>query len=129
MSQNYFGSNPRRFTYSICLITDHIYNTFYHKITDNSIGIWISYIGAFRHTIRRTLTTDYLVEYLPTRNIHNDDDRVFILIFHLSHFVFLVLSMIQASVRRHLIMQFEEEWDFMVIYKGHFILDTLVIMG
>ena len=28
MSQNYFGGDPRRFTYSIFLITNHIYNTF-----------------------------------------------------------------------------------------------------
>ena len=47
MSQNYFGGDSRRFTYSIRLITNHIYNTFYHKISGDSMAIWIPRISAF----------------------------------------------------------------------------------
>ena len=32
MSRNYFGGDPRRFTYSIRMINEHLYKTFYHKI-------------------------------------------------------------------------------------------------
>ena len=37
MSQNYFGGDPRRFTYGIRLICKHIYKTLYHKISGDSM--------------------------------------------------------------------------------------------
>ena len=32
-----FGGDPRRFTYSIRLMTEHIYTHFYHKISGDSM--------------------------------------------------------------------------------------------
>ena len=37
MSTNYFGGDLRRFTYSIRLMTDHLYKTLYHKISGDSM--------------------------------------------------------------------------------------------
>ena len=37
LSSNYFGGDPRRFTYSIRMVVDHIYDNFYHKISGNSM--------------------------------------------------------------------------------------------
>ena len=39
MSTN-FGVDPRRFTYSIRLTIDHIYDNFYHKISGDSMRFW-----------------------------------------------------------------------------------------
>ena len=77
MRQNYFRGDPRRFTYSICLTPNHIYNTFPHKISGDSMGMWILHISVFRHAIWSKLTAGVLVDYLPNQNYHNDDDRVF----------------------------------------------------
>ena len=77
MGQNDFGGNPCRFIYSIRLITNHIYTTFYHKISGDSMRMWISHINTFRHAIWNKLTTGVLVEYLPNQNYCDDDDRVF----------------------------------------------------
>ena len=41
MSSSYFGGDPRRFTYSIFIMTNHIYNTFYHKITGDLMRLWL----------------------------------------------------------------------------------------
>ena len=51
MSNNYFGGDPRRFTYSIRIMTNHIYNTFYHKITGGSMRLWLPQIDDFRLAI------------------------------------------------------------------------------
>ena len=37
MSTNYFGGDPRGFTYSIRLMTEHLYTNFYHKISGDSM--------------------------------------------------------------------------------------------
>lgn len=51
MSKHIFGGDPRRFTYLIRLMTDHIYNNFYHKISGDSMWQWIPYIQDFRYAI------------------------------------------------------------------------------
>ena len=47
MSSNYFGGDPRRFTYSIRIMTNQIYNILYHKITGESMRIWLPQIDDF----------------------------------------------------------------------------------
>ena len=51
MSRNYFGGDPRRFTYSIRIMTNHLYGTFYHKISGDSMRIWMPHINSFRRAI------------------------------------------------------------------------------
>ena len=51
LSTNYFGGDPRRFTYSIRLMTEHLYKTFYHKISGDSMRQWVAHTDSFRHAI------------------------------------------------------------------------------
>ena len=51
MSTNYFGGDPRRFTYSIRLVANHLYVTFYNKISGDSMGQWTNKIDIFRYAI------------------------------------------------------------------------------
>ena len=51
MSNNYFGGDPRRFTYSIRLMNEHLYKTFYHKITGDSMRMWLPKMDDFRLAI------------------------------------------------------------------------------
>jgi len=52
MSQNQFGGDPRRFTYStIRLASDHLYQTFYHKISGDSMRMWVGHIDGFWYNI------------------------------------------------------------------------------
>ena len=51
MSTNYFGGDPLRFTYSIRLMTDHLYKTFYHKISGDSMRQLVAHTDSFRHAI------------------------------------------------------------------------------
>ena len=62
MSRNYFGGDPRRFTYSIRIMTRHIYNNFYHKISGDSMRIWMPQIKNFRLAIWLKLNEGYSVE-------------------------------------------------------------------
>ena len=49
MSRNMSGGDPIRVTYSIQLITDNLYNTFYHKISGDSTMMWI--LDTFQYII------------------------------------------------------------------------------
>ena len=51
MSTQKFGGDPRRFTYSIRLITDHLYTNFYHKVSGDSMRMWLPHIDSFRYAI------------------------------------------------------------------------------
>ena len=51
MSSNYFGGDPRRFTYSIRIMNEYLYTTFYHKITGDSMRMWLPQINEFRLVI------------------------------------------------------------------------------
>jgi hypothetical protein len=46
-----FGGDPRKFTYVMRLMTNHLYTNFYHKISGNSMGMWRSHIRDFRYAI------------------------------------------------------------------------------
>ena len=62
MSTNKFGGDPRRFTYAIRLVTNHIYKTFYHKISGDSMRMWIPSINDFKyaiwHHLKHTVTLE-----------------------------------------------------------------------
>ena len=61
MSWNYSGEDPRRFTYSIQLITDHIYINFYHRISGDSMREWVPHIPSFGHSIWSRIITKILL--------------------------------------------------------------------
>ena len=75
MSANMFGGDPRRFTYSIRLMSDHIYSTFYHKISGDSMRMWILQIHQFRYAIwdrlRNGMTIEEM-EYSPELGRHRN---------------------------------------------------------
>ena len=71
MSQNYFGGDPRRFTYSIRLISKHIYTTFYHKISGDSMRMWANKIPQFQYAIWNKLRHGATVE----ETVHNESVR------------------------------------------------------
>ena len=62
MSQNIFGGDPRRFTYSIRLVTDHLYKTFYHKISGDSLRMWMPHMDEFRYALWDRLRSGVTVE-------------------------------------------------------------------
>ena len=51
MSLNMFGGDPRSFTYSIRLMTNHLYNSFYHNISGVSMRMWMPQIDEFLYAI------------------------------------------------------------------------------
>ena len=71
LSQIYFGGDPRRFTYSIRLVAQHIYKTFYHKISGDSMRMWVSQIPEFQYAIWNKLRHGATVE----ETIHNESVR------------------------------------------------------
>ena len=54
MSKNDVGGDPRHFTRSIRLLNNHMYDTFYHKISGDSIRMWISHLDNFSYAIWST---------------------------------------------------------------------------
>lgn len=46
-----FGGDPRRYTYHVRAISDHLYNTFYHKISGDSMRMWVDCIDDCRMAI------------------------------------------------------------------------------
>ena len=71
LSQNYFGGDPRRFTYSIRLIAKHIYTNFYHKISGDSMRMWFHSIPEFQYAIWNKLRHGATVEETE----HNEQVR------------------------------------------------------
>jgi hypothetical protein len=46
-----FGGDPRDYTYYVRAITNHLYHNFYHKISGDSMRMWVPFIDEFRHAI------------------------------------------------------------------------------
>ena len=46
-----FGGDPRMFTHYIRSIVDHLYSNFYHKISGDSMSMWVPFIDEFREAI------------------------------------------------------------------------------
>lgn len=78
MSLNYFGGDPRRFTYSIRIIADHLYNTFYHKISGDSMRMWLDSIEDFRYAIWSRVMNGVVVNEYPNNDtgVGNTDTYV-----------------------------------------------------
>ena len=51
MADSIFGGDPRRMTNHVRAITDHLYHHFYHKITGDSMRMWLPCIAQFRSAI------------------------------------------------------------------------------
>ena len=67
MNENQFGGDTRRFTYSIRMLTSHLYDTFYHKISGESLQMWIPHIQNFRYAIWDKLRRGATVEEVRER--------------------------------------------------------------
>jgi hypothetical protein len=57
-----FGGDPRRFTKTIRLMTNPLYDTFYHKITGDSMRQWLPNITTFQRAIWEKLVEGETVE-------------------------------------------------------------------
>ena len=51
MADTVFGGDPRVFTHCVRAISNHLYRHFYHKITGDSMRIWVDSIDQFREVI------------------------------------------------------------------------------
>jgi hypothetical protein len=80
MARHVFGGDPRRLSDMIRAMTDHLYTTFYHKISGNSMAMWCteSNITKFRRAIWNRLQQGAVEEevivdgHLSRRQIHLD---------------------------------------------------------
>ena len=66
MSTNKFGGDPSRFIYSIWLMTNHLYDTLYHKVSGDSTSMWVNQILLKRLStmIKLQIFSAYLWTYL-----------------------------------------------------------------
>jgi hypothetical protein len=51
MAKYVFGGDPREYTFMVRAFTNHLYETFYHKISGNSMEYWIPHVHDFRRAI------------------------------------------------------------------------------
>ena len=51
MAEHTFGGDPRLFTHYIRAILRHLYSNFYHKISGDSLRMWVQQIDQFRDAI------------------------------------------------------------------------------
>jgi len=70
MAQLRFGGDPRRFSFAIHAIVQHLYDTFYHKISGNSMQQWLPSIHAFRYAIWEKLVNGFIVEMEHGQPVH-----------------------------------------------------------
>ena len=71
MARQDFGGNPRYFTYMFNAMNDHIYETFYNKISGTSLSQWLPHqVHHFRRLIFDALQDGAIEE---TRNDNNGD--------------------------------------------------------
>ena len=54
-------------------MTDHIYESFYHKISGDSMRYWIPYVPDFRHAIWNKVTNGVTIEL--SNNEESKDGR------------------------------------------------------
>ena len=84
MSHNYFVGDSRRFTYSIYLMGKHIHETFYHKISGDSMRMQVYKTPGFQYTIWDKLHHGATVE----ETVHSDNVRA-----DVCSFIFLGISL------------------------------------
>ena len=51
LAQTTFGGDPRKYTYHVRSISDHLYSHFYHKISGDSMQQWVPFVADFRRAI------------------------------------------------------------------------------
>ena len=51
MSRTTFGGDPRMFTYFIRSMVNHLHDNFYHKISGDSMNLWVDNVDDFRRAI------------------------------------------------------------------------------
>ena len=61
-----FGGDPRRFSHSIRLVMDHVYNNFYNKISGDSMRAWLPQVEEFRRAIWEKLRSGVTREEVLT---------------------------------------------------------------
>jgi len=78
MARHEFGGNPRYFTYMFNAMNDHLYLTFYHKISGVSLKEWLPHnVHHFRRLVYRTLM-DGGIERTTYDNNGNLDETLFL---------------------------------------------------
>jgi hypothetical protein len=55
IAQFTFGGDPRKFTFYVRAITDHLYTSFYHKMSGDSMRQWVTQVPEFRNAIHEKL--------------------------------------------------------------------------
>ena len=88
LSQNYFGGDPRRFTYSIRLVGIHFYEMFYHKVSGDSMRMWMDKFEEFRYDIWDKLQNGATLEYIIMQSLIMKK-YIYSWELFLNHFVFL----------------------------------------
>jgi hypothetical protein len=63
-----FGGDPRRFTYMVRWVADHLYTTFYNKISGKSLNQWLPKIDEFRRAIHWRFTHGAVLEEVQYDN-------------------------------------------------------------
>ena len=51
MSDQVFGGDPRLYTHFVRAIANHLYSHFYHKLSGDSMRMWLPFINDFREAI------------------------------------------------------------------------------
>ncbi len=82
MAQLRFGGDPRRFSFAIRAIVQHLYSIFYHKISGDSMQQRTRAIGYFRQAILVKLVNGVLIEMAQGRPVI-EVSRANLLVFHL----------------------------------------------
>ena len=78
LSRNYFGGDPRRFTYSVRMMNEHLYDTFYHKISGDSMRMWMPYVTDFRRAIWTKLNEGATVTERDSHDGENNPIRTIV---------------------------------------------------
>ena len=71
MAQLRFGGDPRRLTFAVRAVAEHLYSTFYHKVSGDSMRQWISAMHTFREAVWRKLVDGVLVELEHGRQVRH----------------------------------------------------------
>ena len=71
MAEGIFGGDPRKFSYYIRSMSNHLYHNFYHKITGDSMQEWREDIDEYRAAIYDVLTDGFVEETHPDGSIIN----------------------------------------------------------
>jgi DDE superfamily endonuclease len=66
MAAYVFGGNPRVYTYIMRCMVSHLYTTFYHKISGDSLRMWMPYLDIFRAAILEHLQAQACIDLMSS---------------------------------------------------------------